>query len=239
MKSPFLLFLLFFFLSTNSGFSQEWKNLKAYHKAGVSEFPEKGNWLKKDRKKQTEVWLAACRYNLGTENGNEKYESISQIRDFYLFFDQERKKQGHEIKWMGIAAVAAGQLSKTDNRLIRFLLVRNKEIVEFANNGSETVFAFSFPEIKKLYFSGRIITGNEAILWDKKHGIAEQCEVLEPLYHKLSGKARIRLEKMAKGKGIYGFGVPKEIRFKGRIEDCVSRYEHGLTKLIPYCDKHN
>ncbi|MFY9152938.1 MAG: hypothetical protein WAO52_13035 [Prolixibacteraceae bacterium] len=234
----FLITTLFSFISI-FGFSQEWKNLKSYKKAEGTELLNKGNWLKKDRKRQSDIWLNACRYNLGTENGNAKYESISQIRDFYHFFDQERKIQGHEIQWMGIAAIAAGQLSILDHRLIRSLFVRNREIVEFAHEGSATVFAFSFPELKKLYFSGRIIVGNEANDWDLKHGMTEQCEVLEPLYHQLSGKAKHRLERMAQGKGIYGMGVPKEIRYTGHIENCRERYEHGLSKLIPYCSKRN
>jgi len=29
------------------------------------------------------------------------------VRDFYLWFDDERKKQGHEINAIGVAAVVA------------------------------------------------------------------------------------------------------------------------------------
>lgn len=235
----YILIILSIQLNSKNALAQEWKNLKTYQNATKKLLPAEGNWLKKDRKRDTKVWQNACSYNLGLENGNEKYESISQIRDFYNFFDQERKKQGHEIKWMGIAAVAAGQLSKLDNPLIRLLFVRNRKIVEFAHEGSAKVFAYSFPELKNLYFSGKTIAGTEAVNWDKNHGMTEQCEVLDPLYHQLSEKNLTRLERMAMGKGIYRFGVPKEIRFSGDIHDCQSRYEHGLYKLIPYCDKQN
>ena len=65
------------------------------------------------------------------ENGNQKYKSICEIRDFYLWFDAERKKQGHEIKAAGIAAIVANQFSKLDNAFIRFFIIRNKEVLNF------------------------------------------------------------------------------------------------------------
>ena len=78
------------------------------------------------------------------EKGNLKYKSISEIRDFYSWFDTEIRKQGHEVNGVGVAAVAASQLSKLDNGFIRFFIVRNKEIVDFINDGSFVVFEFSF-----------------------------------------------------------------------------------------------
>lgn len=231
IKQIILAFLLLFL---NNSYSQEWKSLKAYQiKTGNSILLD-GYWLKKDRKKQTEVWKKANIFNLSEINGNLKYSSISQIRDFFNWFDIERKKKGHEMVGVGIASIAANQLSRIDNFVIRFLIIRNKEIVLFANNGSQKVFEFAFPLLKEVYFSKQILNGEKAKLWDLTYGEMEQCEILEPLYRKLSFKAISRLEKMAKGKGIFNLGVPNELKYQGQIDNCQARFEHGKTKLLLY-----
>lgn len=221
-------------LNINVVFSQEWKNLTSYQKETGYPTLQDGCWLKKDRKRQNEVWKQANIFNLSIENGNRKYRNTSQIRDFYLWFDIERKKQGHEIKGVGIAAIAAAQLSKVDIWFIRFFIVRNKEVVKFVNEGSEKVFEFAFPKLNKIYFSIEIIKGKEAVNWSLKYGKIEQCEILEPLYRNLSTRALHKLNRMAKGKGIFTFGVPYSLKYEGRIEDCQTRFEHASTKLLSF-----
>jgi len=150
-----------------------------------------------------------------------------------VWFDLEIKKQGHEIQAVGVASVAAWQLSKLDNVLIRFFF-RNKELVNFANEGSKKVFEFAFPLMQDVYFSDKIFTGEEARNWGIKNGRIEQCEILEPLYENLSLKSIQKLERMAKGKGIFCLGVPKELKYKGSIKDCTTRFEHGLYTILPF-----
>ncbi|MDF1672506.1 MAG: hypothetical protein P1U41_03320 [Vicingaceae bacterium] len=227
-----------FLLVLNTCDAQEWKNLRSYQKETGGQSLKDGCWLKKDRTKQSANWIEANQYNLQLEKGFDKYKSITQIRDFYFWFDSERVKQGHEIKWIGIAAIAANQLSKIDVGIIRFLLVRNQEIVKFANEGSKEVLQFAFPLLKEIYFSNEIIKGADAKNWGALYGKKEQCEILQPIYDELSPKALKKLERMAKGKGMFCFGVPKQLKYKGKIEDCQSRYEHGLNKLIPYYLSH-
>jgi len=234
-----LLTPLLFLLTLTLAFAQEWKNLRLYQKETGHSVLQNGCWLKKDRKRRTETWKQANSYNLRVENGNEKYKSIRQIRDFYRYFDKERMEQGHEIKWMGIASVAANQLSKLENGFIRVFIVRNKELVKFAHKGSEKVFAFAFPQLKQIYFSKEAIKGEDANNWDVKYGMIEQCEILAPLYKLLSEKALCKLERMAKGKGIYKLAVPKKLKYLGDIRNCISRYEHGKNKLTPFCEDHN
>ena len=124
-------------LITNSSFSQEWKGLKRYQKETGNSNLEDGHWLKKDRKRQTNIWNQANLFNLSKKNGFQNYKTISEIRDFYVWFDSERKKQGHEIKWIGIAGIATHQLSNLDNFMVRIFIVHNKEIVTFANQGTK------------------------------------------------------------------------------------------------------
>lgn len=214
--------------------AQEWKNLNTYQKETGSKSLKDGCWLKNDRIKQNEVWNEANKYNLSQGKGFVKYESITQIRDFYKWFDKERLKQGHDIKWIGIAAIAANQLAKIDVGIIRFLLVRNPEIVKFANDGSKRVLEFAFPLLKEIYFSKKALKSEAAENWEAFYGKQEQCEILQPVYKSLSPKALIKLERMAKGKGLFCFGVPKKLKYEGKIEDCQTRYEHGLNKLLPY-----
>ena len=232
-KISFLSILLFL-LHSNFVFSQEWKNLKTYQKETGNSSLQQGCWLKKDRITQNEAWSNANVFNLSSENGYLKYKTISQIRDFYKWFDLERAKKGHEIKWIGIAVTVSNELSKMDCGWIRFFIVRNKEVVDFAHEGSIKVFEFGFPRLKEVYFSNEIIKGEVANTWDYDYGKKEQCVILEPLYQKLSPKALKRLDKMAKGKGIFTLAVPNELKYVGSIEDCQLRFEYGINTVHSY-----
>lgn len=225
-----LIALLLFLLNTNSAVSQEWKNLRSYQKETGNTSLAAGCWLRKDRQQNNTVWNNANVFNLSLDNGDLKYKTISQIRDFYRWFDQEIEKKGHEIKWIKSAGYVADQLSKTDCGFIRAFIVRNKEVVAFANEGSKEVFAFGYPQLKQVYFSPDLIKGAAAKDWDSIYGTKEQCVILEPLYRKLSSKAIWKLDRMAKGKGIFAFGVSKEWRFVGSIKNCKARFEHGMNK---------
>jgi hypothetical protein len=221
-------FPLFFLFLSSFVFSQEWKSLNAYQKETGNTTLQQGCWLKKDRTKQNEVWSGANQFNLSAENGHLKYRTITQIRDFYAWFDAERQKQGHQIQWAGVAQVVASQLSKMDCALIRGFIVRNKEVVAFANEGSKKVFEFAFQKLQKVYFAKDPITGDSAVAWDTDYGMQEQCDILGLLYTRLSPKALHKLEGMAKGKGVFALAVTKQLKYEGEISDCQTRFRHGL-----------
>jgi len=225
------IFVLLILVNPTSTFAQEWKNLKTYQKETGYTFLQNGNWLKKDRKKQKEAWKQANLFNLSIKNGNQKYKLISQKRDFYLWFDLERKKQGHKIIGIGVTAIVSNQLSKLDCWFIRFFIIRNKEVVKFVKNGSTKVFDFTYPLLKEVYFSDKILKGETAKNWDLKYGKLEQCQILEPLYAKLSSKSLYKLDRMVKGKGIFNFGIPKKLKFVGNLKDCQLRFEHRVNKV--------
>ena len=163
-----------------------------------------------------------------------KYKSIRQIRDFYTWFDLERKRLGHEINGVGVAALVAGQMSNFDSFFIRVFIVRNKNIIWFGNEGSKKVLEFAFPLLTEVYFSTNILKGKEAKEWDIENGKIEQCKIVEPIYNQLSSKEVQKLERIAKGKGIYNLGVKNKLKFEGDIRDCKVRYEHAFTKLYSY-----
>jgi len=162
---------VFFLLILNAynGFSQEWKNLRSYKKVTNKNILCKGCWLKKDRKRNTKIWEKANTYNLSINDGYLKYQKISQIRDFYRWFDKARKKNGHEIISVGIMAIVATQFSKIDNYFIRKIIIRNKEIIWFANQGSKNVLKYYFPLLKNILFSEKILKGEQAKQWDVKN----------------------------------------------------------------------
>ena len=234
MKSTFIItFSLLLLLNSNFVFAQEWKNLRSYKKETQKVILSDGCWLKKDRKRRTSTWKKANQYNLTLKDGNSKYETISQIRDFYGWFDRERIELGHEMQWIGIAYIATQQLSKLNEGFIHFFIVRNNELKLFANEGSKKVFAYTFPKLKELYFLNIPMQGISAKQWDENHSMNEQCTVLAPLFEKLSKKAYKKLDRIVKGKGIYSIGVPRKLRFEGELMDCKARIKYGNEKILP------
>lgn len=231
------LFALFILISANPARGQEWKNLKSYHKETGNSTLCDGCWLKKDRKKKTETWKLANKFNLKTENGYLKYKSIGEIRDFYLWFDRQAEQQGHEIHWFGVTAMVEKEFSKLDSWVVRTFIIRNKEVLYFAREGSLRAFEYSFPQMRNIYFSQELIKGKEAQEWDVNHGTGEQCKILEPLYNKLSPEAFRKLDRIARRKGIYSLGIPKAVEYEGKLDDCRARVEYALKKLIPYYQK--
>ena len=192
--------------------------MRKYRKETGKKILESGCWLKRDRIKETSCWVQANAYNLLQQNGSLKYKTIGQIRDFYKWFDKERKRQGHEIEWVGFAAIASEQLAKTEADFTRVFIVHNKEVHAFVKIGSHAVLEFAFPLLREVYTSQTVLTGAKAKLWDATYGAIEQCEIIDPLYQNLSEKAVRKLNKMVKGKGVFQFGVPKELRYEGKIK---------------------
>ena len=221
-------------ISPQFSFSQEWKNMKDYENSTGNKVLENGCWLKKDRKKNTETWKKANKQNLYLVDGNLKYKTTSQIRDFYLWFDEERKELGHEINTVGVLAIVANQLSNFDNWFIRKIIVRNKEVIWFGNEGSKDVLAYAFPLLQEVYNSKNILKDEAAKKWDLEYMKKEQCQIVESLYNRLSAKAIKKLNRIAKGKGIFNLGVKNELKFEGDILDCNSRTEHAFLKVQTY-----
>lgn len=235
-----IVFILFFCLITNiCCYAQEWKNIRTYKKeTGHIDLAE-GHWLKKDRKKNTIIWQAANAFNISNEQANLKYTNIHQIRDFYRWFDEVRIAKKHKINWVGIAAIAAGNLAKLDNGFVKIFVTNNKEIQGFAEQGSREVFDFAIPELKKIYFLEKPKVEEEAREWDYKYGKIEQCDILSTIYNNLSDKAIKKLQKMAKGKGIYSLVIPKELRFKSDLKNCEDRFDYSVNKLLKFYLKGN
>lgn len=229
-----LLIINFILSSTQVSYSQEWKNMKEYKKSTNQTELQEGCWLKKDRKKETEVWKQANLFNISSDSGYLNYKTICEKRDFYLWFDAERIEKGHEINMIGVVGLVAGQLSKFDSFFISKIVIHNKEVVWFGHEGSDKVLEFAFPLLRDVYFSKDLLKGQEAKAWDLQFEKREQCDVVEAVYNQLTDKAFRKLERIAKGKGIYNLAVKKEIKFEGELTKCNLRYEYAITKLMKY-----
>ncbi len=230
----YLTTIICFLFSSQLSFSQEWKDLKVYEATTGKKSLDEGNWLTKDRIKNTDVWNRSNHYNLTLADGNLKYQTISEIRDFYIWFDAERKKLGHEVITFGVAAIVAGQLSNFDKKFIRKHIVKNEDVIYFGNEGSKRVLAYFYPAIKVLYFSNNILKGEKAKAWDTDIAKYEQCKIVEPIYKELPDEAIVKLDRMAKGMGVFKLKVKKELRYEGDIKDCEARYTHSFTKLYTF-----
>ena len=224
------------FLIPNHSISQEWKSLAKYKVETNKQKICSGCWLKKDRKRSTKVWQEANKYNLtlSSKVAVNKYRTISERRDFYKWFDMERKKIGHDIQWTGVAAIVAGQFAHLDSWFIRTFIILDSNVINFANEGNKAIFDDVYPFLQNVYFGDTLIKGNGAINWDSTYIDREQCKVVEPIYQKQKLQTLCKISNMAKGKGFFSFGVPYRIRFQGNVMDCLIRRKHGIYRLIPY-----
>lgn len=232
IKRVFL--LIFTFIISIAATAQEWKNLKSYKKATGQTVLKQGNWLKKDRKRNTEQWQNANKFHLKQENGYDAYTTIQQRRDFYKWFDTWRKQKGHEFQWAGIAAIVSGQFANTENWFVATFVIRNADLLEFAQQGNQAVFNDVYSGLYNVYLLDSLITGEAAANLDNSYSYREQCVIIDKLYEQQDKKVVKKLSKMAKGKGIFRFVVPKSIRFQGDIANCEDRYRHGKDILPLY-----
>ena len=230
----FLFFLMFCF--STSIHSKEWSNLNYYKKETQKQELSSSDWLKADRTHNTLVWQRANRYNLNNDLSNE-YETIKQRRDFYNWLCNELKQQGHEVVWPSMAHLISSKLQLIQT--FPYSIFIKKKIKLYALEGNELVFKNAFEEMKHILNSETILKGNEALQWDKAILYKEQYIWIESLYEKTDEDSLKRIENMAKGKFLFGFFVPKAIRFEGDISNVEDRYDYAFNKLRPYCKTIN
>jgi len=189
-----------------------------------------GDWCISDRENNTDRWNSANLYNL--ENGlSGEYNSITQRAGFYGWFADLILSQGYETYWPGAASVVANQMAALDNGFVADFF--GEDIVSFGNLGNEAIFNDVFGKLGELY-SGPALTGDAAVAWDSETLRREQFIIVEALYGSQSSETLATLEQMAKGQGIYMFGVSPSLRFSGSINSAQDRYNHGMTKVTSY-----
>ncbi len=224
--------ILTFFIFNNSVSAKEWKSLKAYQKATQKQNLSPSDWLKSDRQKNTLIWQKANSYNL-INNLPHEYIKIKERRDFYKWMYSELNKQGHEIVWVKMAHYISTKLRKMES--FPFSIFSSKKILEYANTGSEMVFNNAFLELNLIYTSNKVYKGNKALLWDEVILHKEQFLWIDSIYKTIDRQSLKKLQRIAKGKFLYGLVVPKAIRFRGNLSNAETRYHYAFHKLRAYC----
>jgi hypothetical protein len=193
------------------------------------------DWLKSDRKNNTQVWQNANMFNL-TKQLPSEYETIIQKRDFYEWLYKNIENKGHEVIWPKMAHYISKKLRLT--KVFPFNVFTRKEVKDYAYIGSETVFNSAFIILGELYNSDEVLKNDNAKEWDASILYKEQYLWLEEIYSDVDSKTLKIINKMAQGKGFYKLLVPKAIRFNGDITKADTRYNYALETLRPYCKKH-
>ncbi len=214
--------------------AKEWKNLKVYQKETHQEILSPSDWLKMDRIHNTIVWQKANRYNLNHHLPQE-YVRILERRDYYEWAYKELKKQGHEVVWVAMAHFISKKI--TLMKTFPYTLFLNRNVVYYANDGSELVFNNVFEDLKAIFNSDIVLKAEKALQWDESISHKEQFVLLESIYKNMDASSLKKIERIAKGKFLYSLMVPKSIRFKGDISNPIDRYSYAINKLRDYCIK--
>jgi hypothetical protein len=200
----------------------------------------KGDWKFDDRINGTDVWKNANKHNLQQKKGYKEYNSIEQRADFYKWFQHETDSKGYETNWAGAAHIVAMQMSNIHGP---FVSVMDNDIeadvIQFAEDGNKAIFENVFEKLKDLN-NGPVLKGKSANDWDKNTLTVEQRDIVGPIYKRQRPEVLKELSKMAKGKGLYEFGVPKSLRFNpnGNVNVWKQRYRHGMTVSLPFWNKY-
>lgn len=229
MKTKLFLFLVSLSISVSA---REYTSLKVYKKLTKKNTLLASDWLKSDRKKETKVWHFANLYNL-KNNLPKEYSTVKQKRDFYVWYISEIEKKGHQVIWPKMAFFISQKINTMNSFPVSFFV--KKSVKEYGYNGSIIVFNNVFLDLYALFKSDKVFKKDDALNWDKKILYKEQFIWIASLYKSMSSKKIKRIERVAKGKFLFGLFVPKKIRFQGKIEIAKDRYNYALDKLRNYC----
>jgi len=122
-------------------------------------------------------------------------------------------------------------------QVLPYSMFSNKKIKHYASQGSHIVFDNAFTELRKLFYSSKAMAADEALVWDRLILKEEQYHWVENIYKTIDVKSLKKLERIAKGKFLYGLLMPKQVKFKGNLFNAQTRYNYALEVLRPYCEK--
>ena len=214
------------------GMAKEWKSLKAYQKETQLTDLQPQDWLRSDRTRNTAIWMSANLYNL-TNNRPQDYVTIKQRKDFFKWLNIELKAKGHEVVWPSMAYYISNKLRLLE--CFPYEMLTKRQMKAYAKAGSEAVFVNAFETLNDLFHSEEVLKRKAAVDWDKAILQEEQFVWIEAIYQTIDEKSLQQIERIAKGKSVYGLFVPKAIRFEGDISIAEDRYNYALNKLRSYC----
>jgi len=215
--------------------AKEWRSLRQYQKTTHEVALSASDWLASDRRQNTSVWRNANAYNLNHDLPAE-YQTIKERRDFYKWIDREFKIKGHEVVWQKMAHYITCKLRLLET--FPHCALTTKKVKVYAHQGSEVVFKNAFKNLRNCFNSNEALKYDDALKWDKMMLREEQFIWVESVYQIIDKRSLKHIERMAEGKFLYAFVVPKAIKFKGDISNPQERYNYALEILRPYCQNH-
>lgn len=233
------LLLVYSLLIVNITHASEWKNMKQYRARTNLDRLSESDWLKKDRKHNTQTWINANHYNINSTNGFTQYTKFAQKKDFYIWLDIEMRSRGHDVYWPGIAFIVTKRLRYLDIRFIQKTIIHDENFMFFIQECNNLILQHIYPNLTALYTSHTPLTGTAARKWDSVIIHKEQCIVLDTIYAKQPKPVLKKLNRMAQGKGIYRLAIPGRLRMRKDIRKCKNRCNYGLNTIRKYYDvKH-
>jgi len=230
------LLLLFCLLTVNICEAREWKNKTELKRTtGQDDLPN-GDWLRKDRKKNTDIWSDANRYNMSSNQGDVCYTSFAQKRDFYYWLDTELQNRGSDVRWPGVAYIVTRRLRYLDSRFVQKIIIRDKAFIDFVEKCNNLILTNIYLDLRALYNREEALTGSEARHWDSTLTYKEQCTIVDTVYDMQPRRIVEKLNRMAHGKGIYKLVMPRKLRINKNISDCENRCAYGLNIISRYYD---
>jgi hypothetical protein len=160
-----------------------------------------GDWLDTDRKNNTQRWKDANEHNL-LAGAFWEYREIAERRDFYRWFYEESTRKGIEARWAlaaSIVAAGAGEMAHMSGAMEsmgRITGASSNEVQAMMRTGNQVIFDNVFPKLKKLWTTP--LTGQAAVDWDAQV-LAEEQNMIQPLYSSASKEAQDVIEAIAKG----------------------------------------
>ncbi len=160
-----------------------------------------GDWLDTDRKNNTQRWKDANEHNL-LAGAFWEYREIVERRDFYRWFYEESTRKGIEARWAlaaSIVAAGAGEMAHMTGAMEsmgRATGASSNEVQAMMRTGNQVIFDNVFPKLKKLWTTP--LTGQAAVDWDAQT-LAEEQNMIQPLYKSASTEAQAVIEAIAKG----------------------------------------
>jgi hypothetical protein len=219
-------------------------------RGGGATITQAQDWTTADREGNTARWQSANEANLLAGRSSE-YTSPAERSAFYRWFyiattnhpDPARRS---ECRWpLAASVVAAGVWGMVDmpnsEGLAKTAGVTSEEVQAILRRGNQVIMDDVFPKLRDLWLNPR--RGQAALDWDAET-LAEEQNLVQPLYDGASAEANTILQNMADGTwtsaqvgaSVFAAGTVEpgpNIRggrvpfFSGRMRDMATRWRYG------------
>ena len=192
------------------------------------------DWTKADREGNAPRWQAACLRNINAVDSSQ-YVKVVERRDFYHWFYEYTAARGYSTRWALAAYVVANgahQIADMDEDHAWAndgLKLANVELQGAMREGNQVIFDNVLPKLKRL-LDGGPLRGAAALRWDMQV-LAEEQNLIQPMYAAMSPQTRSQLDYIARKKRFAGLGA----RITG--DDKVAKGPYNNADRVPGFDQ--